>query len=450
MRRFVSILLSTLFAASVPSFASGPDTAQGLDELRTMITEQGEQIRAQRALLDQQQAVISRLTTEDGDWLDARRAEEVKGLIHEVLADAETRASFMQDGLTAGHNGKSFFIKSEDGSFALKIAGMVQVRHLFSSQDQSPTDDELSGFEIARTRFGFIGNVVDPTWKYVIWTGHSDTGGALLLDTYVTKTFDGGWSLTAGQFKVPMWREWLVSEKSQQLIERSLLNALSGSYTQGVKVDYKNDQVHLILSFNDGLAGLNKTWSTADTDYAFTGRGELLVFGDWVHYSNWMSCQHDEPVLVIGGAVHHQQSDLGTTVDTTEITRWTADVNWGMSGANLFAAVIGDHQETSGSDIDRLGVLVQAGVFITEKLEVFGRYEWADLEQATDGQDELGIVTFGGNYYVSGHQVKITADVGIAVEPVPSTFSSNMTGWRTDTAGEDGQVVARTQVQLLF
>lgn len=450
MRSFSTLATAALlvFNSAVLADTAGADT--DMSELRQMITEQGQQIQAQQALLNQQQTVISRLSTEDGNWLNERRAEEVKSLIHEVLSDAEMRASLLNDNLTAGHNGKSFFIRSEDGTFALNIAGMIQFHYMYGSQDKSGTDDEAAGFEVARTRFGFIGNVVDPSWKYVIWTGHSDTGSALLLDSYITKVLDGGWSVTAGQFKTPLWREFLVSEKSQQLIDRSLLNGLSGSYTQGVKADYKNDTVHLTLSFNDGLAGINKTWSTVDTDYAFTGRAEWLVFGEWTDYSSWMSCDHDEPVLVIGGAAHYQKGENGTATDLADITRWSADINWGMSGANIFAAVIGDHQSSDTVEIDRLGVLVQAGVFLTEKVEVFGRYEWADLEASVDGPDDLGIVTVGGNYYVKGHRLKITADVGYGLDPIPSTFSSNMAGWRTDTAGEDGQVVARTQIQLLF
>jgi len=425
-----------------------PDT--DLNQLRDAVAEQSRQIQDQRALLEQQQAEISRISARSGDWLDARHAEEVKGLIREVLSDADTRAAMLQDGLTAGHNGKAFFICSQDETFALNIAGMVQVRHLYNNQDTSATDDEVGGFEIARTRFGFIGHVVDPSWKFVIWTGHSDTGTGLLLDSNITKVFDNHWSVTAGQFKVPLWREFLVSEKSQQLVERSLLNGLSGSYTQGVKANYKNDAVHLTFSFNDGLAGINKTWSTEDTDFAFTGRGELLVFGDWVNYGSWMSCHHDKPVLVIGGAAHYQKGESGTATVPVDITRWTADVNWGMGGGNLFVAIIGDEQESDAVKIDRLGVLVQAGVFVTEKLEVFGRYEWADLDADVDGPDDLGIVTIGSSYYVQGQRLKLTADVGLGLEPIPSTFSSNMPGWRTDTAGKDGQVVARTQVQLLF
>ena len=38
----------------------------------------------------------------DDDWLTERRAQEIRGLVEDVLADADTRASLLQDGMTAG------------------------------------------------------------------------------------------------------------------------------------------------------------------------------------------------------------------------------------------------------------------------------------------------------------------------------------------------------------
>ena len=60
-------------------------------------------------------------------WLDARRTEEVKALVREVLSDADTRASLQNDGLTAGHANDKFFLASQDGTFHLNIGGQIQV-----------------------------------------------------------------------------------------------------------------------------------------------------------------------------------------------------------------------------------------------------------------------------------------------------------------------------------
>src|SRR5687767_8246539 len=61
---------------------------------------------------------------EHGAWLNERRTQEIKSLIHEVLADAETRSSLAEGGVTAGWN-KHFFLASEDGNFLMEIGGYL-------------------------------------------------------------------------------------------------------------------------------------------------------------------------------------------------------------------------------------------------------------------------------------------------------------------------------------
>ena len=48
-------------------------------------------------------------------WLNDRRAEEVKALVRDVLGDAGSRASLAGMGLTAGHDGKKFFLRDGEG-----------------------------------------------------------------------------------------------------------------------------------------------------------------------------------------------------------------------------------------------------------------------------------------------------------------------------------------------
>lgn len=81
------------------------------------ITDMQSQIDALRAELRQVKA-------DQGDnWLNDRRAEEVKSLIKEVLSDADTRASLLNDGAVAGFDGKNFFIASADGAYEMDFSG---------------------------------------------------------------------------------------------------------------------------------------------------------------------------------------------------------------------------------------------------------------------------------------------------------------------------------------
>ena len=106
------------------------------------------------------------------------------------------------------------------------------------------------------------------------------------------------------------------------------------------------------------------------------------------------------------------------------------------------------------SDIDgvddpsQLGLLLQGGwMFVPDEWELYARYEWGDADGLSP---ELSVFTIGVNRYVEEDTFKFTFDVGYGLNEVGDFWSSSGAGWRTDRPGEDGQVVARTQIQLLF
>ena len=47
-------------------------------------------------------------------------------------------------------------------------------------------------------------------------------------------------------------------------------------------------------------------------------------------------------------------------------------------------------------------------------------------------------------------RVKWMTDIGYGFNPVAADFARRGTGWREDAPGQDGQVVIRSQLQLLF
>ena len=79
---------------------------------------------ALRAEIDALKAQVAQLSTGD-DWLTEQRSDEIRGLVQDVLADADTRASLLQSGMTAGYD-KGFVVGSADGNFLLKINGYTQ------------------------------------------------------------------------------------------------------------------------------------------------------------------------------------------------------------------------------------------------------------------------------------------------------------------------------------
>src|SRR5262245_4695897 len=68
------------------------------------------------------------------NWLTEQRATEIRGLVQDVLADADTRASLLQSGTTAGYDNGAV-IGSADGNYLLRTNVLLQPRFIYNSND---------------------------------------------------------------------------------------------------------------------------------------------------------------------------------------------------------------------------------------------------------------------------------------------------------------------------
>lgn len=386
-----------------------------------------------------------------GVALDAERSAQVRSLVHEMLADADGRSSLQASGAVAGWD-KGFFLASPDGNFRLNIKGYTQFRWIMNHVRDPGLDEWAKGFENARTQLFFEGHVIDRSITYRVQGNFSRSGGSLtLFDAWLAKSFDNGFKVVAGQFRDPMLREFLVVETTQLLVERSMVHqAFTFDRTQGVMLEYQNDLLRLQGSFNDGAKTSNTSWQTATTEYAFTGRGELRLGGDWAQFNDLTSFPGDSPAVLIGAAVGWQRAESGGVSLAGEVIQWTVDGSLELGGANLFASVVGRHTtDLPGANLDQYGAVVQGGLFVLPEVELYARYEWGD---ADDGQSDLSAATAGANWYLSKQRLKLSGDFGYGFNAVSAFFGnpSSIAGWRTDTAGDDGQWVIRVQAQVMF
>ena len=113
----------------------------------------------------------------------------------------------------------------------------------------------------------------------------------------------------------------------------------------------------------------------------------------------------------------------------------------------MIAAAMRDADD-AGLDVDQYGFFIRGGLFVMDDLELYAQYEWGDLD--VDAIEELQVITLGVNKYWDKHNLKWQSDLGFAFDEVSSAWASDSSGWRADAPGEDGQIVVRTQVQLLF
>lgn len=455
MRRNCVFFVSVLAQPSPPQ-SEIEILQQRVAELEARDTHQAEMI----SLLRQQ--ITGNQSPHYHDWLSGARDEELRALIIETVAGAKKHSSMLSGDGTAGWD-QGFHLTSDDGGFRLRILGQIEFRWIYSHQDHAPTgDDDLAGFENTRTRLGLKGHIVNPSWTYFIWSAWGSTGSNSLLDVYLQKQIDDHWAVQIGQFKLPNWQEWVISETRQQFSERSLLDARYRSlYSQGVQIHYSNDAFRFHGAFSDGLQSFNNPWNVsssnspylqAQTDFAFTGRAEILLGGDWKQFSDFEGWPDGDPGTMIGVSGHWQKGESGDATEENQILQWSVDAAHECKGFNLFGAVIGTHIENDGGlDRDEIGVLIQSGLFVTDNTEILARYEWGSLDGAGGvGGDDLSIITIGVSRFWAQHALKFTTDVGYTFQPIDTAWGGAGRGWRGDVAGEDGSIVIRSQINLLF
>lgn len=408
-----------------------------------------QEFEALRTEVQQLRAEVARFRqSESEQWLTERRAAEIRNLVAEVLADADTRATLLQDRALAGHDGKRFFLQSADGAFRLEFSGHIQIRFIYNQQDGGD-DNARAGMEIQRARLRFDGHIYHDIQFSITGGFNSRTGSFDLVDAILGYEIMDELSVQVGRFRSPFLREEDVSSKRQLLVDRSLVEkALGQDRTLGGAFKYEvSDHLELRGSLMDASRGFedhSERWQAS-------ARLDALLAGTFKQFDDFTSRPDDDFGALLGVAVLYlsdSDPDVEEDEEGFDELRWTVDVSAERRGVNVFAAVVGSHlSRDDGDSVDRVGVVLHAGVHVVNDWELAGRFEWGrDPENPPD----MKVLTIGVNKYFHGHDLKFSADVGYAWNEISDFWNSTSAGWREDEPGNKGQVVVRTQLQLLF
>jgi hypothetical protein len=394
--------------------------------------------------------IASMEAAQNQNWLTEQRASEIRGLVQDVLSDSDSRASLLQGGMTSGYD-NGFVLGDSAGNWLLRTNFLMQQRFNWNHTEDDVQDSDRWGFENTRSKFIMSGHVVNPDWYYLVDVNlGSGTGRTGTLNAYLGHNYGDGWKIQMGSMKAPLLREELVESQYQLLVERSLTNYLfTAGYADGLLVNYKADQFQVFAMLSDGANTGQTSWSTFDTEYALTGRGEFLVSGNWDQFRDFTSSRDGETGILLGGAAHFQKGESGNAAPETEIFLLTVDASAEFAGLNLFGSFVYSDVDSGipgAVDGNPWGLVFQGGFYLTDAWEVFGRYEMTDFDSS--GIEDLSAITLGVNYYFAGHNAKWTTDIGFGLDPV--TTAADITAWRPDIGDEDGQIVFRTQWQILF
>lgn len=488
----------TALAGLCAAFAGAPAQADDDPVLRRLELMQQELDRMRQDNEGMRSEIDRLRAANDDNWMTEQRAAEIRAIVHDVLADADTRASLLGTGLMGGWS-NGFFLASHDNRFRLQFEGLMQFRFLYNYNNESPPspfgtpneDKHRSGFEATRTWLTFRGHVFSPDLTYLVRGNFQrdrgvtpQGGGFYLLDAFVRYHLTDEISIRFGQFKLPFTREFLVSPGHQLLVERSLVDTnMNIGRSQGIEftwmdsiqrasVAYHVGGMDNLIGQSPGVAGGNPMSTVAlaaDVEYAWTARYEHLLAGNWRQFEDFTSPMDEEFALMLGAAMHIQRTEAtGQPTfpsNPPRANRWygyTLDASAEWGGANAFVAFTHFYIDQPTRNINVYGVVGQGGFYVTPKIELFARYEFGKFStNATDVPDEfkmpLHLLTAGFTYYIDGHDVKWTTDIGIGLKRVergwtrlPNPGQASITGWRQEGRRGPHQILFRTQFQLLF
>jgi len=302
----------------------------------------------------------------------------------------------------------------------------------------------------------FQGHVFDPSLEFKITNSFGrSTSSADLSDAYIQKSWDSGWSLKAGQFKLPFLREELTSAKRLLAVDRSITNAtFTLERSIGVEAEYSGERLRAAIAFSK-----NDSFPENPARYSTTGRIETLLGADpsFRRFRTGTADTGQSLAAMIGAAAHYEEfnDDPPGSAPAGSRLGWSIDATVKGDRWQLTGVVIGDYlsegSDTGGAAHD-FGIVAQTSYLVTDDIEPFARYDAVIPDHDRPGSDVFNVVTVGANWYLHGHSAKLTADLQWALQ---DTADNDLVGRQTarallDSAGSQTQLALRIQFQLVF
>ncbi|GAB4547068.1 MAG: hypothetical protein Tsb0013_06520 [Phycisphaerales bacterium] len=386
--------------------------------------------------------------------------DEVRAIVAEMLADAQTRSSLVASPVSVSDNG-TFTLVHEDG-MTLRVGGEI----LFRYQYNVDSNDDEGGFQIRRARLDFRGQLRDGITYRVRgdWGRGDDSFDA--LDIYMGFRLNETWDLRIGQFRFPFDREVGRTGATNLLtIERSILSTMARlDRTQGATLTGTWDRVRFAGSVSDGRRAASTDYIDPDEadSVGLTGRLEFrLGEAGWRQYRRQSWMPGDDSGAMIGLAGHWQRDGRNgrpafLVGETTDLYMYTADVGFGGDGGGVLLAASGRTFDADADSVSDWGVMGQGSYFVTDEVELYARY--AHLfpgERPGDVDDDFGALTVGGNWYPLGGSRTLRLSAEVTWYPQTQANIADVLG-APDTSinllpdDDGGQVAFTLQAQIAF
>lgn len=414
--------------------------------------------------------------------LTPAQQDEVRTLVKEVLADADTRSS-LANGMTAGiDNSGKVFLRSEDDKFGMNIGGKMQFRYDYNNKG-GKVGNNSDGFDLRRVELDINGHLGDPRVEYRVLLGTqlaaaADANAIGVKEAYGQYEIQDGLTVRAGKFTLPYSRESLISSGSQVAVERSSVDGyFSLGRAEGIQLQWTDgNNVNLRLAVSDG-ANSNSSPAFADAvNVAAAGRADILLgaggnaglgdFNDNFALFNGNGKQG----LLVGLAGYFEDSNSTALPAIENRFGATADATFKVANIAFYGAafIAGSNNTGNGSAPSPMpwGALAQVDVAVANNVDVFAQYNFINDDSvsgtAIGSNNDLQELVAGVNYHLNSH-VKLTGDVAWVFAGAPafnSPFNTNAAAtssaypaggaFVTQTGANNDQVVVRLQAQVSF
>jgi phosphate-selective porin len=370
----------------------------------------------------------------------------------------------LAEGFLLGEEGTGATVKvAENTSLNVRITlqGRLDAGDLIKSDEATPTSYESeSDFSFRRIRLAFTGNMVkNLTYNLTIAADKNSVAPGNASNTlriwyaWANYKFADPLSITFGKIKLPYSRVSLTPATKQLLIERPFS-------TEAAKTLF-DDYFQANLSLNGKLAGGTIAYSLAAADgwepgatvsgnrvhksgLLYLGRLELSPPG-WVEKSKSDAALGKGRHLSLGvNAAAQNGIEYASNAFEEDRTLWGADLSghWqGLTAQVEYNAWKEDYSDPSKVMKEPKGWYAQVAYFIPGvNVEPAIRYEI--YEQDSNKSDtEQRTVTAGINWYLKGHDVKLSANYA------RTEFEKNANGF---LANDDKQNIFQLQGQMMF
>ncbi|HZJ70616.1 MAG TPA: porin [Planctomycetota bacterium] len=414
--------LALLFAAS-PAARAQQDDGNSVDEAIL-------DVLLERGIIDQAQYEELLAMAKAKRDADANEIALIEGRL------ARLNAPDVQ--VQGGQPGKLAF-KSPDGKWSAELRGFIQAR--FTNTNAEADGQSGNNFSVPRARMILSGISGAPNVKYkleidastktgldtdVDTTEPSEQQDAIVKDAYVDYGVTDSGSVRFGQYKFPFGREELISDSSDDLVDKSLANRTfaparePGASWQGKALDGVLEY-ELAASNGDGQNEPN----SADSSALDVGDG--LRYGARAVWYPLGEMKYDFPSfqtldggskLSLGVAyMSNKDARLLNTVvagtNGTDANTLDLELQWMTGPFSLLAELYDRSTIVPGSaDGDDNGYTVQAGFFVVPRVwELVARLSMVDQTDLPPGfvsgtpsrQQET---TIGIDRYIDGHNGK--------------------------------------------